>query len=936
MRRLFLGVLTLTCVMGIGGAANGQITLIPGPPTLVAQSPKYIAVADFNNDKFDDAVVSNSVSSKVTVLFGQGGNSFGSVVDLNVGRVLRGVQAGDLNSDGIPDIAVVDLLDSRAFVVTSNGDGTFNQPVGYKVGLRPIDVGIGNFDRQKGNDLMTVDLSANKATVLLNQGGNKGFTNNGLFSVGKTPKRGETADLNGDGFDDIIVVNTGTAAADDVSVLLNTGSGSFQSTPPRNFVVGAGARDVAIADFNSDGALDLAVLNGGKTAVQNEFSVSILLNIVAGGRGTGFFSNATAVRISCPLTLGGIAVTCTPNFIAAGDFDNDGFIDFAVSFFTNSGTGVVTGGLITTYKGHGDGTFDFSSQVNVGADPQGIAAGDFNGDGVTDLVVAERGARSVRILTALKPPPFQNGVPCHVGGQCGSTFCTDGVCCSTASCPASSAGQPAQRCDIPDAGGICEPPAPLGQPCDLPAQCSSDFCVDGFCCSTRVCSSSECCNSGTCSLPASNGTPCNPNAGNAGSDQCSSGADQCNSGHCTDTVCCADDKCPAGQSCNIPRSEGVCTATLPPGQPCTVDAQCTVPTPGAASGFCTDLFCCGVRVCPTGQSCGISPHEGLCWPLPPSTPTLTPTPTATPIPTPAPNGSQCASPSQCVSGFCTDTVCCSAATCPQGQFCNISGFRGICRSKGSGECTADTDCLSGNCGGSVCAGTRTPTPTPTPKPGDPCGSETQCTGGGLHCTEGVCCTSAACDQGQSCTVPGSQGFCTALPTPAPTKSGHGDTCPTPGSGNGCVTGLCTNGVCCDTASCQSTERCDIFGSKGVCSPPLDPGRQCTLNTDCNADFGLLCLFCSTGPPDCATAGQYFCTVPSPTPVLQANTPTFTPTQVGEVIVNPPVTLTRSGGCSMDSGTDGRNVWWLAALPLIFWMRRARLHHARISRRRDWR
>jgi hypothetical protein len=91
----------------------------------------------------------------------------------------------------------------------------------------------------------------------------------------------------------------------------------------------------------------------------------------------------------------------------------------------------------------------------------------------------------------------------------------------------------------------------------------------------------------------------------------------------------------------------------------------------------------------------------------------------------------------------------------------------------------------------------------------------------------------------------------------------------------CTSGFCTNGVCCDTASCPSPERCDIFGSVGVCSPPLDTGQECRLNTDCDQSLGLLCLFCTTGLPDCPTAGVYFCAVPPPTP-----TPTplpYTPT-----------------------------------------------------------
>lgn len=104
-------------------------------------------------------------------------------------------------------------------------------------------------------------------------------------------------------------------------------------------------------------------------------------------------------------------------------------------------------------------------------------------------------------------------------------------------------------------------------------------------------------------------------------------------------------------------------------------------------------------------------------------------------------------------------------------------------------------------------------------------------------------------------------------TPAPI----GSHCVSP---NDCSSGLlCTNGVCCDSANCPAPERCDILGSEGVCSPPLDGGQPCKRNTDCNADFGLVCLFCDTGF-DC-------CTLPraTQTPVPPPATPTPIPPTV---------------------------------------------------------
>ena len=923
MRRLFPGVMALTFAALIGGAAEAQITLVPGLQSLVAQSPTYIAAADYNKDGFEDAVVTNSTSNKVTVLFGQDGTSFGSIVDITVGRVLRGIQAGDLNSDGNPDIAVVDFLDSRVFLVTGNGNGTFNQPVSFKVGLRPIDVGIGNFDRQKGNDLVTADQIINKVTVLLNQGLNRGFTSIGEFAVGKIPKRLEVADFNGDGFDDIIVINTGAGGtangADDASVLINTGVGSFRE-PPINFVVGAGAKDVAIADYNNDGAPDLAVLNAFASNTPNEYSVTVLLNQtqVVNGKtvGTGFFDLQTPVRVACPPSINGIAILCQPNFIAAGDFDNDGFTDFAISFFThplNGGGSISTAGLVQAYQGHGNGSFDYSTQVSVGLNPQGLVAGDFNGDGVTDLAIAEQGSRTVRIITALPPPPQPLGQQCRFGRQCASGFCVDDVCCGTVSCPTD------QFCNILGVGGtfggVCSPPAPAGNPCTDGVQCQSGFCVDGFCCETRTCGSGEFCNSGTCGPPAGNGVPCNAN-------------EQCSSGFCTDGVCCQDDRCPVGQVCNIPDFEGQCTSTKGPGTPCTDARQCT-------STFCVDNFCCDVDECPSGQSCGVHPMEGECRIVPTPTPTLTATPTPTFTPTPAPSGVSCTTGANCLSTFCVNGVCCGAASCPDNQRCDIFDSRGICKPKHSiGEqCQGDIDCLSGNCQSgspSTCQAVRTPTPTFTATPlgiGDACSTTSQCPATFVCGTEGVCCNLATCPSGTSCRVEGHRGFCSSPPTatpspiPTPTLPGPGVPCTSPDI---CASGFCTDGVCCETDQCPAGERCDILGFKGQCSPPLGVDGQCDKNTDC--EEGLSCQFCSSGPPNCATAGKFLCSIPPPP------TPTFISTAVPTPTTAIDVTVSRSGGCSIgDNAADSGTAWLLVGLPLIFGMRRYRLQRARAGR-----
>ena len=93
------------------------------------------------------------------------------------------------------------------------------------------------------------------------------------FNAGTTARRAVVGDFNGDGIQDLAVVNTGS---NNVSILLGDGTGGFSA--PTNFGVGNFPESAAVGDFNGDGKEDLAVSCRGSNAV------SILL-----GDGTGRF-----------------------------------------------------------------------------------------------------------------------------------------------------------------------------------------------------------------------------------------------------------------------------------------------------------------------------------------------------------------------------------------------------------------------------------------------------------------------------------------------------------------------------------------------------------------------------------------------------------------------------------------------------------------------
>ncbi|HEY6376298.1 MAG TPA: Ig-like domain repeat protein [Edaphobacter sp.] len=146
----------------------------------------------------------------------------------------------------------------------------------------------------------------------------------------------------------------------------------------------------AVGDFNGDGIADLVVAN------DTDNSLSILL-----GNGHGGFSPAPGSPI---------AVGPNPFGVVVGDFNSDGVADLAV---VNSGSTNVS---ILLGDGHGGFSPAVGSPVAVGTDPFGVAVGDFNGDGIADLAVANWGSNNVTILLGNGSGGFSaSGSPVAVG-----------------------------------------------------------------------------------------------------------------------------------------------------------------------------------------------------------------------------------------------------------------------------------------------------------------------------------------------------------------------------------------------------------------------------------------------------------------------------------------------------------------------------------------
>jgi len=319
-----------------GGTAFG----VPGATLL--------AIADLNSDGTLDLAM--ATANGVSILLGQVGLSYSAPVAFSGSPSPWGAVMADFNGDGHQDFA--ELAPGGIAIAFGAPGGALQSGDLYDLGEPLNAVVVSDFT---GDHVLDIAVNASEATPRLLKG-----LGGGKFSI--VPGTGQgtgtnssatlfTGDFNGDGKADLL--QTGSIGGP--SLFYGRGDGTFLPPVSVSTLAQNSYGDVVVADFNRDGASDLAALD--------YESLDILLGQ----------HNNTFIQKSNPFfTL------AFSNGAAAGDFNNDGKPDLVVT--------QVQANPLQILLGKGDGSFDYGRQLTAESLPQALAVADLDGDGKNDII----------------------------------------------------------------------------------------------------------------------------------------------------------------------------------------------------------------------------------------------------------------------------------------------------------------------------------------------------------------------------------------------------------------------------------------------------------------------------------------------------------------------------------------------------------------------
>ena len=326
------------------GSANYQFTK---KSYALSSQPRELEVNYFSNDAYPDIIVSEFLFKSVTYLVNdQTGNYTASTIPVSIGLTGK-LASGDYDNDNNIDIvAVVDDLNDL-ILLRNTGNNSFTEQLIHNANTNISDIQFVDLNKDANLELVS---SIQSKQINIYTKGSTNYILSQKIVLAIFPLYGEVADIDLDGYKDIVVNNF---SAKSLSILYGDSEGTYERR--KEFSFDFDLRLISLGDFNSDSYPDIAY-----TADHNnsQRETGIILS-----DGSGDFANTTVV-------------TYNPSYVlACKDFNKDGKLDLLLDNMI--------------FIGDGSGHFFNSTNYNPVITPITYTVGDYNLDGAPDLIIGD-------------------------------------------------------------------------------------------------------------------------------------------------------------------------------------------------------------------------------------------------------------------------------------------------------------------------------------------------------------------------------------------------------------------------------------------------------------------------------------------------------------------------------------------------------------------
>jgi len=373
---------------------GGTGVTIPTQQFTVGQGPVSMVTSDFRNAGTQDLAVLNEIDNTITIFLNQGTSAAslftqatGSPISLGTARtsapaVPAALATGSFNSttDSFADLLVTSPDANTVTELLGNGDGTFDiQKNPISVGRQPSAIAVGQFNTNTNANtgFVVTNFTDNSYSVFIaNNDGTFAQVKGSPFAMPVTatgPYAIAVADFNSDGKSDLAIVNR---TSNNVTILEGNGDGTFTEFPKSPISVGNFPVAIAAGNLSGSTGPGLVVVN------QNDNTASLLL-----GNGDGTFT----ASVQSP-----IATSATPSGVVIGTFLQQSTSGIAI---TNTGSGTVT-----VYLDLGSGLYANALEPGAGTNPGAILSSTFTNNTFPDVLVANNISGAAGQVTLIVSP----------------------------------------------------------------------------------------------------------------------------------------------------------------------------------------------------------------------------------------------------------------------------------------------------------------------------------------------------------------------------------------------------------------------------------------------------------------------------------------------------------------------------------------------------